>query len=53
MWKALSQGFGLAMMIIVLKLFLPEVAAGVIELTNKVIQVLISAVDQASTNLPA
>ncbi|MFA6321857.1 MAG: hypothetical protein WCX71_00065 [Candidatus Buchananbacteria bacterium] len=53
MFKALSQGFGLAIAIIVLKLFLPEVFVGVLELTTKVIDVLIRAVDQAATNLPA
>ncbi len=52
MWKAISQGFGLAVMIIVLKLFLPEVADSVIVLTTKVINVLIAAVDSASVNLP-
>ncbi|MFA6215126.1 MAG: hypothetical protein WC768_00985 [Patescibacteria group bacterium] len=52
MLKALSGALTLALTLIVLKLFLPEVAAGLIELTVKVIHVLNVSVDQASANLP-
>ena len=52
MFRALSGALTLALTIIVLKLFLPEIAAGLIELTVKVLNVLNIAVDQAAVNLP-
>jgi len=52
MWKAFSGGLSLAVTIIVLKLFLPEIAQGLIDLTIKVLAILNIAVDQAATNLP-
>lgn len=52
MFRALSGALSLALMLIVLKMFLPEVAAGLIELTVKVIAILNGAVDQAALNLP-
>jgi len=54
MFKALSGGLTLAVTIIVLKLFLPEIATSLIELTVKVLNVLTASVDQASitVNLP-
>ncbi len=52
MFQALSGALTLALIIVVLKLFLPEIAVGLIELTVKVINILLTAVDQASANLP-
>jgi hypothetical protein len=48
MWKACSGGLTLAVAIIVIKLFLPEIAEGLIELITKVINVMITSVDHAS-----
>jgi len=42
----------LALALVVLKMFLPEVAVGLIQLIVKVIAVLNGAVDQAALNLP-
>jgi hypothetical protein len=52
MFHALSAGLTLAMIIVVLKLFLPEIAASLIELIIKILAILNIAVDQAGTNLP-
>jgi hypothetical protein len=52
MFKALSGGLTLAVTVIVLKLFLPEIAVSLIDLIVKVIDVMIISVDQASLNLP-
>lgn len=52
MFHALSGALTLALTIVVLKLFLPEIAAGLIELIVKVIHIAIVAVDQTSVNLP-
>jgi len=52
MFRAFSGALSLALAILVLKLFLPEVAEALIVLTVKVLHILNVSVDQASTNLP-
>ena len=52
MWQACSAGLTLAVLIIVLKLFLPEVANDLIVLIIKILRILIQSIDQASANLP-
>jgi hypothetical protein len=53
MYQALSGGLMLAVMIVVLKSFVPEVAVGLIELITKVIGLAINIVDHAATGLPS
>jgi len=51
MIRALSGALTLALGIIVLKLLLPEIAVGLIDLIVKIIHILNVAVDQTSANL--
>jgi len=52
MFKALSGALTLALTIIVLKLFLPEIAAGLTELIVKILNIVNISVDQAASNFP-
>ena len=51
MFRAISGGLSLAVFIIVMKAFLPEVADELIELTVKVLSVMNVSVDNASSTI--
>lgn len=52
MYHAIRGGLTLAVLIIVIGLFLPEVGAKLIELITAVIDLLLYGVDQVSASLP-
>lgn len=52
MLYALRVGLTLAVAIIVIQFFLPTVAAGLVELITKVIDILLFAVNQTQAGLP-
>ena len=52
MLYALRVGLTLAVTIIVIQFFLPTVAAGLVELITKVIDILLFAVNQTKAGLP-
>lgn len=53
MFRAISGALSLAAIILVLQLFLPEVAARLIELIVKLLEIALYAVDQAQGQLPS
>lgn len=53
MFAALRGGLSLAVLILVMKLFLPEVALGLIEIIEKMIDITNHVLDNALATLPA
>jgi len=52
MYAALRGALTLALLILVVQIFLPEVASRLIELITRVIDILLYAVNQTATTLP-
>ncbi len=53
MYYAFKTALTLAVVLVVLQLFVPEVAARLVDLTTRVIDVMILALDQATVALPS
>ena len=52
MFYALRSGLALIVIIVVLQMFLPDLAARIVELITQVIDLMLYALDQAQANLP-
>lgn len=53
MYYAFKTALTLAVVLVVLQMFVPEVAARLVDLTTRVIDVMILALDQATVALPS
>lgn len=53
MYHALRGGLTLAVLIIVVGLFLPEVGAKIVELILKILNILVYGIDHVSATLPS